>query len=169
MALRHALVSAALLLAGASVSARPPKVGDVAPDFYAKTFNGEELRLADFKGQVLIINIWATWCVPCKQELPLLDGYLRQTQKYGLSVIAITTEVSIAEWQLKPLQKFLNIPLLHKLRGPYEFLDGVPTNYVIGRDGKVRYAQAGAFTLDELNAVIIPLLKEAPPAPVGTR
>jgi thiol-disulfide isomerase/thioredoxin len=138
-------------------------VGKPAPDFHAVTLDGRKVSLADYKGQVLIINLWATWCAPCRQELPLLDSYERAQAKYGLAMIAVMTGGSAPDSALKPLAKILALPLASRFNGPYANPDKVPTNYVIDRAGVVRYAQAGAFDLDTLNDVLVPLLREAPP------
>jgi cytochrome c biogenesis protein CcmG, thiol:disulfide interchange protein DsbE len=146
---------AAMPLAGAV------KEGKAAPDFEATTFDGAKIRLDDFKGDVLVINIWATWCGPCKQELPLLNSFFQVVSKHGLRVIAITTEDSAPLSKLKPLQTKLAFPMARRFRGPYAAIGGaVPSNFVIDRMGIVRYAKAGAFDLDALNAVLIPLLRE---------
>ncbi len=161
---------AALALALAAVfatpaAARTPKVGDPAPDFHATLYGGRKVTLADFRGEVLILNFWATWCGPCKTELPLLDSYLRVTQSHGLHVLAVASEDSAAPYQLKPLAAAMAMPMVSHLGGPYADLGGYPTNYVIDRAGVVRYAKAGAFNLDALNAVVLPLLNEPRPEP----
>jgi thiol-disulfide isomerase/thioredoxin len=158
-----ALAFIAATAVAAPTLAKPPVVGKPAPDFSAVMLDGKRLTLADFKGQVLIVNFWATWCAPCKTELPLLDTYLKIQRRHGLSVIAVTTEDSVPISQLKPLAAALTIPLVRSFHGPYAALEAYPTNYVIDRAGVVRYAQAGAFDLDELNRVLIPLLREPPP------
>ena len=142
------------------------KVGEPAPAFRATTFEGAKVDLESYKGDVLVINIWATSCGPCKKELPLLDNYFRATRKYGLKILAITTEDSVPNSYLKPLQKLLAFPLVKGFRGPYAAIDGaVPSNFVIDRNGTLRYAKAGAFDLDALNEILIPLLKEPRPTP----
>jgi thiol-disulfide isomerase/thioredoxin len=136
-----------------------------APDFSARTFDGRDVTMADYKGQVLIINFWATWCGPCKKELPLLDGYYAEAEKrgYGLKVLAITTEDSIPINDLRPLAKQVSFDMARHFHGPYRVLKGVPTNYIIDRNGVLRYAKADAFDIDKLNEVLIPLLQEAGP------
>lgn len=154
----------AVVLVGGSCVAREPEVGKAAPDFQVTTFDGQKLALADYKGQVLVINFWATWCVPCRQELPMLDGFYRVQQPFGLRVLAVTTEDSVPARKLQPLAAALAIPLVRHIRGAYAPLKGVPTNYIIDRAGVLRYAQAGALTLDALNDLLLPLLRE-PAAP----
>ena len=74
-------------------------------------------------------------------------------------MFAVATENSVSESQLRPLASKLTIPFVRRLKGPYRDLDAVPTNYVIDRNGKIAYAQAGAIDIDTFNAVVIPLLQ----------
>jgi thiol-disulfide isomerase/thioredoxin len=160
---------ACLLTAGAPADAQQLMINGPAPDFSARTFDGRDVTMADYKGQVLIINFWATWCGPCKKELPLLDGYYREAEKrgYGLKVIAITTEDSLPISDLRPLAKQVSFDMARHFHGPYHVLKGVPTNYIIDRNGVLRYAKADAFDIDTLNEVLIPLLQQPAPADAG--
>ncbi|HEU4961255.1 MAG TPA: TlpA disulfide reductase family protein [Sphingomonas sp.] len=161
-------VRAALVIgsAVALVGARAPRVGQPAPDFRLTLIDGSKVSLADLRGKVVVLNFWATWCVPCREELPLLDRYYELQQKAGLRVFAVTTEDSLPLYQLKELFAVMHIPAVRRIKGPYAILGAVPTNFVIDRNGVVRYAKANAFTLDELNTLLVPLLRE--PAPPGT-
>ena len=144
-------------------------VGAPAPDFDATSLDGKSVGLADFKGQVLVINLWATWCAPCKAELPMLEGYYRAQAKYGLRVVAVSTENSLPPKKLEPLAAHLTLSMVRDFHGPYQAINRtVPTNYVIDRAGVVRYAEPGAFTLDKLNALLVPLLQQQPGADAGT-
>ena len=136
------------------------KVGQPAPDAELTLIDGSKVHLADLRGQVVVLNFWATWCGPCKTELPLLDGYYRLRRPAGLRVFAITTEGSLPLYRLKPVFERLAIPSAWRIRGPYAATGALPTNYVIDRSGTIRYAKAGAFDLDELNALLVPLLRE---------
>jgi peroxiredoxin len=168
---RSAAVVAALVLASGAQGA--PKLGQSAPDFTVTTFGGHTVKLADLKGNVIILNFWATWCGPCRRELPLLETFFKAYNQYGFQVLAVATEDSVPESKLRPIAARLTIPFVKRMYGPYHALEGVPTNYIIDRSGKVVYAKAAAFDVDTLNDILIPLLKEpvpgpaAPPAPAA--
>ena len=147
------------LAASASLAARTPRVGEAAPDVSFTPIDGDKIKLADLKGKVVIVNFWATWCGPCRTELPLLDNFYRATARHGLLVYAATTEDSLPVYRLKPLFKALAITPVRRIKG-LDDMGALPTNYVIDRKGVVRYAKAGAFDLDALNKIIIPLLNE---------
>jgi peroxiredoxin len=159
-------VAAALSFAApsAALAGSKMKVGQPSPDFELTLMDGSKIKLSQMRGDVVLVNFWATWCAPCKKELPLLDGYYRVAQKYGLRAFAVTTEDSVPNSKLKPLFDVMAIPAAKRVKGgALADVEAVPTNYVIDRAGVVRYASPGSFDLDDLNRVLIPLLKEDPP------
>ncbi len=161
-----ALAVAVMAIAGSPLHAERAVVGKPAPSFVLRLVDGGNVTSESLRGKVVVLNYWATWCVPCKRELPLLDAYYRATEQHGLRVFAITTEDSIPMSKLKPLRAVMAIPFVARMRGDYGILKGVPTNYVIDRQGVVRHAKAAALDLDDLNNILIPLLQEAaPPTP----
>lgn len=159
--LRNALATTLLALA-APAPAATLKVGQPAPNFELTLVDGSKVKLADLKGEVVVLNFWATWCVPCRTELPLLDAYYRRLQFKGLRVFAITTESSVPISRLKELFAVMAIPSVRRVKGMSTDVQAVPTNYVVDRQGIVRHTKAGAFDLDDLNALLIPLLNEKP-------
>lgn len=165
---RSVILACAAALALAPVAQAAPKIGQPAPDFSVTTFGGKTVQLSDLKGDVIVLNFWATWCAPCRQELPILEALFQAYSKYGLQVLAVASEDSVPENKLRPLASKLTIPFVKRIKGPYRQLDGVPTNYIIDRSGKLVYAKAGAFDVDSFNAVVVPLLREPIPAPAGT-
>ena len=160
---KHLIAAAALALAAPS-AAKGPVVGQPAPDFELTLIDGTKTRLADLKGQVVVLNFWATWCGPCKRELPMLDRFYKLRRDAGLRAFAIATEHSLPAYQLKKLFAVMTMPSARKIKGPYNTLGAVPTNYVIDRAGVVRYAKAAAFDLTDMNEILIPLLREPAPA-----
>jgi peroxiredoxin len=139
-------------------------IGQPAPDFTLTLIDGTKITRDQLRGQVVILNFWATWCVPCRAELPTLDAYYVQRKDVGLRVFAVTTEDSLQPSQLKKLFQVMHISPVRKIKGPYDTIgNAVPTNIIIGRDGRIRYAKAAAFDLDGLNAVLVPLLREPVP------
>lgn len=152
-----------LALSGATVG-KKPVVGQIAPDAELTLVDGTKLNLGEMRGDVVVLNFWATWCVPCRTELPILDTYYQIQKRHGLRVYAVTTEGSVPLYKLKPLFGQLKIAPARRIKGPYSPIDGgVPTNYIIDRSGKLRYAKAGALTLEMLNEQLVPLLRESAP------
>ncbi|QIK95790.1 TlpA family protein disulfide reductase [Sphingomonas sp. HDW15A] len=167
--MRSLILAGAIALALAlpsKVSAASVKIGKPAPDTTMHLVDGSSVKLSELRGQVVVLNYWATWCVPCRVELPMLDKYYRIQGKHGLKVYAVATEDSLPTSKLKPLFNALAIAPVRKIGGSYKNFDAVPTNIVIDRAGVVRYAKSGAFDLQDMNEIIVPLLKEpAPTAP----
>jgi len=140
------------------------KVGQPAPEATLSLIDGKPIKLSELRGQVVVLNYWATWCAPCKVELPMLDKYYRIQGKHGLRIFAVATEDSLPIKTLKPLFGALAITPVRRIRGPYGDYTALPTNIVIDRAGIVRYSKAGAFDLADLNRILVPLLKEPAPA-----
>ncbi len=163
MILRGIMACVALIATSAVPATAAVKVGERAPDFELTLIDGSKVRNANLRGQVVVLNFWATWCGPCKAELPLLDNYYRLRKDNGLRVFAVATEDSLPASKLKPLFAAMAIPSARRIKGPFAVMGALPTNYIIDRAGVVRYAKAGAFDLDDLNTLLVPMLRE--PAP----
>ncbi len=146
--------------------AQAADVGKPAGDFTITLLDRSTVRSADLKGKVVVVNRWATWCTPCKAEMAAFENYYRTHPDTDLKIYAVTVELEYPARKLQPLQSILSYPLATAVSGRnYRQLAGVPTSYVIDRSGIVRYAAAGAFTLESFEALITPLLKQpAPPA-----
>jgi cytochrome c biogenesis protein CcmG/thiol:disulfide interchange protein DsbE len=145
---------------GAASGKKAPHIDQPAPDFQTTTFDGGKLSLADLKGQVVVLNFWATWCGPCKRELPLLEDYYRKQHAAGLVVLAVATEDSLTPSQLRPLAKVLTLQMVKRFKGDYGDIKYLPTNFVIDRKGVLRYAETGGFTEESIDEVLRPLLAE---------
>jgi cytochrome c biogenesis protein CcmG/thiol:disulfide interchange protein DsbE len=160
-------VFALALLASAAPAVAATKPGDKAPPFTLTTYDGEQVTLDQLRGKVVILNYWATWCGPCRVELPELDAYMRRHKDAGLVVYAV--EISgVPKGKLTRLADLVAFPMVQRVKGRgYGRLNGVPTNYVIDRNGVVRHAKAGAFTRAALEQIVTPLLMEPEPKTVA--
>jgi cytochrome c biogenesis protein CcmG/thiol:disulfide interchange protein DsbE len=162
--LRTCVLALAILFAAGPALAGPKVVGQPAPPFTLTTYDGEQVTLDQLRGKVVVLNYWATWCAPCRVELPELDTYMRRHRSAGVVVYAV--EVSgVPRSKLTRLADVVSFPMVSRLKGKgYGKIRGaVPTNYVIDRAGVIRHADAGAFTAGSLEAIVTPLLRE--PAP----
>ena len=160
------ILTFALGLACAPSSEARVKVGEKAPPFTVTTFGGDKVSLEDLRGQVVVLNYWATWCGPCRRELPVLNNFYVRHPRHDLKILAVDTEDSIPQAKLRPLAASLNFPLIARMSGGgYGIIGGLPTSYVIDRAGIVRYAKAEAFDAASFEAVVAPLLAEPPPRP----
>jgi cytochrome c biogenesis protein CcmG, thiol:disulfide interchange protein DsbE len=132
-----------------------------APALAFAARDGSEKHLADFKGELVLVNLWATWCGPCKAEMPMMSAFHRRHKEEGFEIFGVTTEDSVPPYMLKRVSEVLSYPLVLRFSSSaYPILNGVPTSYVIDRHGIVRYAKAGSFDAQEFNDIILPLLHE---------
>ncbi len=152
------------LVAALLIGAAPPhtpKAGEAAPAFHLTTFDKRKVTLAALKGKVVVINYWATWCGPCKLEMPMMHRYFKANQARGLEMFGVTTEDSLPKYQLKKLADALSYPLSTRISGGYGAIDNsLPSTYIIDRKGIVRFAHKGAYSAREFKAVVDPLLAE---------
>ena len=126
--------------AGADISTGP------APDFTLKSHSGENLRLSEFRGEVVMINFWASWCGPCRQEMPLLDELYTQYQPLGFTILGVNVE----EDSTKARQLLKDIPVSFPVLFDNESevsklykVVAMPSTVLVDRDGNVRYLHQG--------------------------
>jgi cytochrome c biogenesis protein CcmG, thiol:disulfide interchange protein DsbE len=144
-----------------SPSSAAPKEGQAAPGFSVHLFDGSKRTLEDYRGQVVVINYWATWCAPCKAEMPMMSGFHSLYKKYGFEILGVVTRDSLPKRRLTELSDRISYPLVSRFYGKYGTIQGsVPTTYVIDRRGKLRHIKVGAFETQEFIDMMIPLLQE---------
>ena len=120
--------------------------GSFAPSFSLKDKDGRLRTLAEFKGKVLLVDFWASWCAPCKASFPALDALHEELHGEGLEVVAINVDEDA-----KSAQAFLSgrSPSMTVLfdpwgRSPEDFkVEGMPSSYLIDREGRIRFRHMG--------------------------
>jgi thiol-disulfide isomerase/thioredoxin len=167
--LGQVLVLLAALLPGAGVlpaRAAAPAVGEVAPALVMKTFAGEERDLAALRGKVVLVHYWASWCVPCREEMPRLDALVR-AQGGGLVVLALSADDRHDRRDAQRIAiafAFESGMVGEAPRNGFGKPLGLPTTYVINAEGKVAavlHASTGAATAEALRQAVEPLLSTA--------
>ncbi|MBT2581700.1 redoxin domain-containing protein [Planococcus sp. ISL-109] len=134
--------------------------GELAPDFKLTTLAGEEMRLSDYRGKAVILNFWATWCPPCRAEMPHMQDFYENQQANDLEVLAVnlTTEDS----GLSDIESFveefgLGFPIPMDVDGEVGKLYqafSIPTSYIIDREGRVRHKIVGPMDEEMMNGFI---------------
>ena len=139
----------------------PIKVNFSAPELSLQNINGETESLADYRSDVVLVNNWATWCPPCKAEMPTLVNYYNVHHADGFTIIAIEAGEPVelvtefAQSYMMTFPVWLD-PTGESLRA---FGNGtLPNSYVIDRTGTVRYAWTGEISRDMLEQYVTPLI-----------
>jgi peroxiredoxin len=145
------------------------EVGQPAPPLAATELDGRGFDLAALRGKVVVVNFWATWCPPCREEMPALDAFYRQHHDQGLEMLGISAD--------RPRDRGEVVNMMHAFSYPAAMLgdakvnglgapDALPVTYVIDRAGIVRAkfrADQMAVTEQSLAATVLPLLSQKPP------
>ncbi|MFK7885851.1 MAG: TlpA disulfide reductase family protein [Gammaproteobacteria bacterium] len=133
-------------VSGASTERTP------APDFTLKSASGENIKLSELRGQVVMINFWASWCGPCRQEMPLLDEIHARYSPMGFTMLGVNVEKDSAK--AKALLKDLPVdfPILfdktNQVSKDYDVV-AMPSTVIVDRDGNIRYIHRGYKPGDE--------------------
>ncbi len=148
--------------AGAQTINRP-HVGAPLSNFNLTDIRGQRVQLSDYQGKVVLVNAWATWCPPCRAEMPDINSYYQAHQKDGFMVLAVNAGDPQSSAATFAQSNHLAFPVL--LDFDLRLLDGYgihdfPTSIVVGRDGRVKYIQVGMFSPQALDAVVTPLLSQ---------
>ena len=143
--------TALVLFSGCYSTSRPPRIGTAAPDFTVQD-SQTKVELSQLRGQVVVLNFWATWCAPCVEEIPSLVEMQRRMKAKGVTVLAVSVDVD--EGAYKQFVKDHNVNLLtvrdpsgksNGLYGTFKF----PETYVIDRNGVMRRKFIGAVDWTE--------------------
>jgi peroxiredoxin len=160
------LAFAALFLFAVSVAGAKPVPPVAAPAWKLKDVDGNPVTLSQFKGKVVVLDFWATWCPPCRTEIP---GYVALQKKYaddGLVVVGISVDTD----GVAPVKKFMKdiginyvvVMADDAVQDAYGPLQGYPTTFIIDRDGQIRNKKLGREPAAQYEKEVLAVLK--PPA-----
>jgi peroxiredoxin len=141
-----ACLSALLLGTAASIAAAATAVGSPAPDFTLRVLDGPNLRLQEQRGKVVLVNFWATWCGPCRKEMPHLNRIADKYRSSGLVLLGINVDDDARNAADLAAKLGVKFPVLFdtdkKVSKLYD-LNSMPSTLVIDRNGRVRYLHRG--------------------------
>ena len=145
-----------------------PREGFSAPDFTLDTLDGGEVSLSDLRDQVVLVNFWASWCPPCRAEMPAIERVYRSYKDLGLQVLAVNTtnqdDVNAASAFVQDLALTFTVPLdrTGSVSASYN-LRGLPSSYFIDRQGVIRSVVIGGPMNEALiQSKVEQLLQESP-------
>jgi peroxiredoxin len=121
-------------------------VGQSAPDFALKSSSGENLRLSEYRGDVVMINFWATWCGPCRQEMPLLDDLYGRYQRVGFNLLGVNIDDDSRRAMKMVEELGVSFPVLFdedKEVSKLYAVEAMPVTVLVDREGKVRHVHFG--------------------------
>jgi cytochrome c biogenesis protein CcmG/thiol:disulfide interchange protein DsbE len=139
--------------ASGALDSRSPVLNQPAPDFALVDLNGKRVRLGDLRGQIVLVNFWATWCGPCRAELPAIDDVYREQRDSGFTVLEVNEQESSADvsafmsqiGQMPPVILDTNGSVMTQYR-----LKGLPDSFVIDRQGIVRGLSFGPVSRETI-------------------
>ncbi len=144
-------------------SAVPARVNYPAPELKLTDLSGAAVSLDGYRGQVALVNNWATWCPPCRAEMPDLQAYYEEHRAQGFVVVAIDAGETAREVSRFVEGYGLSFPVWldpdQRALAAFRNL-ALPSSYVIDREGQVRLAWSGAITLETLEKYVTPLIRE---------
>jgi peroxiredoxin len=172
------LVIAVMLIAGKRLTKRPAPgaaisgsnaalKGKLAPDFQLTDLDGNNLRLADLRGKAVLLNFWATWCPPCKIEMPWFVDLQKQYGPQGLQIVGVAMDDGNAHDAVAKFAKEMGLNYIvllgnDKVADQYGGVDALPTTFYIGRDGKIVTRVFGLVSHREIEDNVRAALKQGP-------
>jgi len=149
---------------GAALNVGAP--GGLAPSFAATTLQGEPVSIESLRGQVVLVNFWATWCPPCRVEMPGFERVYQDKRDRGFVIVALSTDQgSTARVEDFLTQRGITFPVALASAETKHAFGGVralPTSFLIDREGRVRHTVYGIFAEPALRLAVNRLLDEAP-------
>lgn len=129
-----------------TVSVHAQNIEGAAPDFTLKSNQGSNMRLEDQRGNVVMMNFWASWCGPCRQEMPLMDEIFKKYEKFGFTIMAVNVDEDSADADRFLSDVPVSFPILYDNESRISELynvDAMPTTIMIDRNGNKRFLHRG--------------------------
>jgi thiol-disulfide isomerase/thioredoxin len=144
---------------GPTDSEQPHMRGKVAPAFTLTDLDGKKVSLSDYKGRPVLVNFWATWCGPCKVEMPWFEEFQKQYAAQGFQILGLTDDVDAGKDTITKVAHRIGVsyPILltdGKVQTAYGGLDVLPMSFYVNRNGVVVEETAGLGSKDEIEAHI---------------
>lgn len=144
-----------------------PSVGAPAPEFHLRNLDGETVALADYRGKIVFLNFWATWCGPCRVEMPMMEELYQELKREEFVVLAVSTDAQ-GQAATRPFRESLGLsfPILHDPEfrvGTSYGTRSLPITFLLDREGIIRHKIFGArdWRSPEAKRLIQTLLKAA--------
>jgi peroxiredoxin len=144
-----------------SIPANAGAIGSTAPDFELTDLSGKKVRLSDLKGKVVILDFWATWCGPCRMEIPDLVKLQSKYGAKGLTIVGLTVTSPEKDVRSFAQAQGMNYPVLldaDDLTNRYGGIVGIPTTFVVDRQGRITQKFIGVMSTQTFEEAIQPLL-----------
>lgn len=146
MRLKTLFVAAGLSFFAAGSLASSDMIGQKAPDFALKSSTGENLRLSEYRGEVVMLNFWATWCGPCRQEMPLLDDLYNRYERVGFKLLGVNIDDNSQRAIDMMKELGVDFPIVFDASKDVSKLyevNAMPVTVILDREGNVRYVHKG--------------------------
>ena len=158
MIVARGILIAMLLACGGDRDVGRPEIGQPAPDYRAVTLDGDSVSLARSRGRVTLLNVWATWCHPCREEIPVLQALHERFQPRGFDLIGVSVDGRGEEATIREFARDFGMTydLWHdpEERVQSTFLAvGVPATFLIDRDGVLRWRHVGPIRATDTTLV----------------
>ncbi len=135
--------------------------GQAAPNFTLTTLDGETVNLSDFRGKVVLVNFWASWCPPCVAELPTIHQFYQSHQTDGFVVLAVNAQEDRGTVSGFINQHGYTFPVLldpDSVAADEYGIRALPTSFIVDKNGEIRYVHRGEIDTATLKKVVEPLL-----------